>query len=58
MKGDGPPDGIMLTFIDPANAAPESFAKFAARLEATETVKPGCGIFIGESIEDAKGGTT
>jgi hypothetical protein len=47
MRGDGTPDGTLVTIADPGFAVPqaESFATFSTRLEATEAVAIGTGIF-------------
>jgi hypothetical protein len=47
MRGDGTTDGTTVSLVDPASGTvvTESFAKFAARLEAPEPVSTGVGIF-------------
>ena len=47
VRGDGTPAGTTVVLVDSANgtAAPEAFTDLAARLEATEAVAFGTGIF-------------
>ena len=47
IKGDGTPDGTQVTVMDPSKdkPVPETFTKFAQRIEAAEAVKAGRGLF-------------